>query len=111
MNLTFANDESTVRVFRIGYQGLADLTEDERVRFGFIYLTTFRIFETLYFQRESGTVDPRLWEAEKRSMTFLLNGAGGREWWRANPYSFTTEFRQFIEAEVLQTEPEPSIHP
>lgn len=101
INNLLAHDESLARIFRIGMEDLDNLTDDEKVRFGFIYMSPFRVFETIYFQRESGTVDPRLWEAEKRSIQFLLRGAGSRAWWRSNPLSFTSEFRQYIEEEVL----------
>jgi len=101
INNLVAHDESLARIFRVGTRNLDDLDEDERVRFGFMFLAPFRVFETLYFQREAGTVDPRLWEAEKRSMVFLLSGPGSQEWWRSNPLSFTPEFREFIDSEIL----------
>lgn len=101
INNLLARDESLARIFRIGMEDLDSLTEDEKVRFGFMYMSPFRVFETIYFQKESGTVDPRLWEAEKRSMQFLLSGAGSRAWWRSNPLSFTSEFRRFVEKEIL----------
>ena len=82
-------------------QDLGNLNEDELVRFGFMFMSPFRIFETLYFQFQRGTVDATLWDAEKRSMQFFLNQPGSLAWWRANPLSFTPEFRNFIESEVL----------
>ena len=78
------------------------LTDDEKLRFHFIFMCPFRIFETIYFQTISGTVDPRLWKAEKRSMSFLLSGAGSLDWWRSNPMSFTTEFREYVESEIIE---------
>ncbi len=101
INSLIAHDESLARIIRVGMKNLEDLNEDERVRFSFMFVAPFRIFETLYFQREAGTVDSRLWEAEKRSMGFLLSGPGSQEWWRSNPLSFTPEFRQFVDSEIL----------
>lgn len=106
INNLLARDQSLARIFRIGMEDLDKLSDDEKVRFGFMFLSPFRVFETIYFQRESGTVDPRLWNAEKRSMQFLLSGPGARAWWRANPLSFTSEFRRFIETEILCGPPE-----
>lgn len=101
INNLLAHDEALARIFRIGLEDLEALSDDERIRFSFMFMSPFRVFETIYFQRTSGTVDPRLWDAEKRSMQFLLSGPGSRAWWHANPLSFTAEFRSFIEQEIL----------
>jgi hypothetical protein len=101
LNTTIANDESLARIFRVGSGNLGDLTADEQVRFGFLFLSAFRIFETLYYQNKQGTGDPALWAAEGGTMVALLSGPGALEWWESNPLSFTPEFRVYVEREVL----------
>jgi hypothetical protein len=101
LNVTIARDESLARIIRIGGESLSNLTEDERVRFGFLLLGVFRVFETLYYEKKQGTGDPALWTAEVGTMVALLAGPGAREWWASNPLSFTPEFRRFVELEIL----------
>ena len=105
LNTTIAHDESLARIFRVGSESLAKLNEDERVRFSFLFLGAFRVFETLYYQNKQGTGDPALWTAEMGTMVALLSGLGGREWWTSNPLSFTPEFRRFVEREILTKVP------
>jgi len=101
INTTIAHDETLARIFRLGTEDLAQLTDDERVRFGFLFLSAFRVFETLYYQALNRTGDTGLWETEKTTMVALLSGPGTLVWWRANPLSFTPTFREFVEREIL----------
>jgi hypothetical protein len=101
LNATIAHDQSLARIFRVGSADLSSLTEDEQVRFSFLFLGAFRIFETLYYQNKQGTADPALWSAEVDTMVALLGGPGALEWWRSNPLSFTPEFRSYVEREAL----------
>jgi hypothetical protein len=87
LNLAIAQDASLARVCRLGRERLADLDEDERVRFDFLLLGVFRVFETLYFQHKHGTGDPALWSAETNTLVSLLGAPGTREWWTSNPLS------------------------
>ena len=107
LNVTIAHDEPLARIFRVGSENLSELTADEQVRFSFLLLAAFRIFETLYFQNKQGTGDPALWAAERGTMVALLSGPGALEWWESNPLSFTPEFRAYVKQEVLK----PTINP
>ncbi len=101
VNMRVANDESLARIFRLGSEDLAQLTDDERVRFGFMFLSAFRVFETLYYQDIQQIGESQLWEAEKTTMVALLSGSGARGWWDSNPLSFTPSFRAFVGREIL----------
>jgi hypothetical protein len=108
INMRIANDESLARIFRLGSEDLAQLTDDERVRFGFMFLSAFRVFETLYYQDIQRIGESQLWEAEKTTMVALLSGPGARVWWDSNPLSFTPSFREFVGLEILPRIPEGS---
>ena len=100
INAWIANDESMARIFRIGIQDLDKLNDDEKIRFSFLMLSTFHVFETIFLQNRAGTIDASMWEAEIRSLVILATAPGGRQWWVTNPYSFTTEFREFVANEI-----------
>ena len=108
INMGIANDESLARIFRLGSEDLAQLTDDERVRFAFMFLSAFRVFETLYYQDIQRVGESNLWEAEKTTMVALLSGPGAREWWDSNLLSFTPSFREFVGREILPLLPEGS---
>ena len=100
LNILIAADESLAKIYRVGIKDLSALSEDERERFSFFMLATFHVFETLFFQNRFGTIDPEFWEAEKRSLRTLVGMKGGREWWLANPFSFTDAFLEFVSVEI-----------
>ena len=55
-----------------------------------------RIFETLYYQYKTGTMEEQLYQAELRTLNWLASQPGIQQWWSANPISFSTEFRAFV---------------
>lgn len=85
INNTIANDESLARIFRFGMTSFGELSEDEKVRFGFMFLSAFRTMETLYYQSTQGVAEKELWRVEQNTIKALLNGPGAREWWTTNP--------------------------
>lgn len=55
-----ARDPALARLWRVGGNNLDDLSEDERVQFGFIMLSAFRVYETTYYQNQVGTGEKQL---------------------------------------------------
>jgi hypothetical protein len=96
-NLTIGASTSTARVLRLGFAGIRNLTEDERVQFSFIALSAFRIMETLYYSSKIGVAEQDLWFTERKTIDALVRNPGMREWWATNPLSFTPEFRALVD--------------
>ena len=63
------------RIFRIVNAGLGDLTDDERVRYSFAYLSAFRSFESMYFHHLQGTGGD-LWSTHVKHIAVLLSNPG-----------------------------------
>lgn len=97
LNGLLASDASLAQVFRRGLQDLSSLDPDERIRFDFLVLGAFRIFETLFYQSRQGTGEQVLWRAEEGTMRALLSNPGLRDWWNSNPLSFTPQFRTLVD--------------
>ena len=97
-NRLVASDPTLAAVFRRGNESRADLTDDERVQYDFLWLSVLRILETLYYQSEVGAAERQLLEAEQRSLKAIFASPGTQEWWHANPYSFSAEFRTYAES-------------
>ena len=104
INTLIAHDPSLARIYRVGSDGLASLTEDERVQFSFLFLAAFRVFETVYYQSKVGTLEEQLFAIEKNSVALLLRSPGGREWWEKNPFAFSPEFQQHVDQQIRSLE-------
>ena len=100
LNTLIAHDPSLARIYRVGGDGLANLTEDERVQFSFLFLAAFRVFETIYYQSKVGTLEEQLPQIEESSVALLLGSPGGREWWEENPFAFSPEFRRHVDEQI-----------
>ena len=97
LNVSVIQDPKVGRLWRLGNEGYANLTEDEQVSFSFMMISYIRIFETLYYQRKIGTMEEQLFLSEERTAQWMLTNLGFREWWAANPISFSPEFRKYID--------------
>lgn len=111
LNALIMSDPKVARNHRLGLAGLGNLDEDEAVQFSFQALAYMRIFETLYYQYQSGTMEEQLYEAELNTLKWQAAQPGFQAWWLANPISFSAEFRAFIgglisEAQASVTPPE-----
>lgn len=98
LNALLATDQNVARIWRCGLADLGNLNDDEATSFSFLALANMRIFETLYYQNKTGTMEEDLFEAELNTLKWAFTNPGIRTWWRANPISFSTEYRAFIDA-------------
>lgn len=103
-NLLIAQDAYVAGLFQRGAGDLGRLEASEEVRFALLMLALFRIHESIYFQSNRGTMERDLRDAENRSVKTLLEMPGVRAWWKVNPYSFTREFRAYIDTLIQSIE-------
>ena len=96
LNVLVYSDPRVARIQRLGLAGLGNFDEDEALQFSWLVLANMRIFETLYYQYKTGTMEEQLYEAELRTLNWLASQPGFQAWWSANPISFSAEFRTFI---------------
>ncbi len=100
LNMEMIRDPVVADLWLRGKEGRSDLDPNERHRFDTLMLSFFHVFETLFYQSQVGAGDRHLAAAEERSLTTMLSTTGIGEWWLANPYSFSEEFRQYVESFV-----------
>ena len=81
-------------------KGLSGLTPEERVRYNFILVTTFRRLESVYVQRQLGSIAPQHAEGFDRSALSILTSGGGAEWWQLAKPVFSTEFARHIDSQM-----------
>lgn len=98
INALIIDDQNTASIWRRGWGGLEQLDADEAMSFSYMMLAYMRIFETLYYQYKTGTMEEQLYEAELNTLRWAFSNPGMRAWWFANPISFSAEYRAFIDA-------------
>ena len=96
LNVLVYSDPRVARIQRLGLAGLGNFDEDEALQFSWLLLANMRIFERLYYQYKTGTMEEQLYEAELNTLKWLASQPGFQAWWSANPISFSAEFRMFI---------------
>jgi hypothetical protein len=83
--------------------GLGGLTAEERVRFHFYLMMTFRRLEAVYVQRVLGSIDPIRTQGFERSVISVLTNGGGAEWWQATKSAFSAEFSTYVDAQLASS--------
>ena len=96
INVKIVEDPATARLWHIGHSDQSRLNEDEQVQYAFLVLSYMRIFETLFYQREVGTMEERLFMTEEKTLRWTVEQPGFIEWWDVNPISLSIEFRQYV---------------
>jgi len=100
INLEMVRDPVVADLWLRGSEDRSALDVNERWRFDALMLSLFHVFETLFFESQVGAGDQHLTAAEERSLLALFSSTGITEWWAANPYSFSDEFRHYVESFV-----------
>jgi hypothetical protein len=111
INNMIANDPKVARRWRLALAGAEGLDEDERASGHMMMLAYMRIFETLYYQYNNGTLDKKLFDAELKTLTWSVTHPGIQAWWAANPISLSAEYRAFIDGLIRDAQQEAKAHP
>jgi hypothetical protein len=97
INNLVLSDPKVARIMRLTLAGSEEMDEDERVSANYMLLANMRIFETLYYQFKNGTLDKKLFDAELKTLKWVVTLPGFLAWWPVNPISLSDEFRAFID--------------
>ena len=91
-NKSMVEDPEISRIFRRGAEGLTNLNEEERARFGHILFNFFKTAEELHYQYLQGTLDPHIWESWKTVISLYSTSPGFSEYWEMRKSFFTSAF-------------------
>jgi hypothetical protein len=67
-NSACAQDPELARSYVEGMENLDDLSEVDRTRVAFVLFSLFRIFESMFYQRQQSTIEPQYWEGWRALM-------------------------------------------
>ncbi len=96
-NLAQAQDAELAQIWVSGLKDRGVLTEAERQRFDSLCLTYFHVFDSLWYSAKVGTAERDLLLSEEKGFVYLMDSPGVYDWWEANPYAFSPEFRNYME--------------
>ena len=97
LNTTLATNLDLARIWDAGLQGVDNLKPEELTAFHSMLIAYVRIFETLYFQSETGMMAKELWDAEKRVLRFMFAMPGVQQWWALPLLPFSDAFRAEVD--------------
>ena len=104
INNLILSDPKVARIMRLTLAGSEEFNEDERISSNYMLLANMRIFETLYYQYKNGTLDKQLFDAELKTLKWVVGLPGFLAWWPVNPISLSDEFRAFIDGLILDAQ-------
>jgi len=96
-NLAQAQDAELAQIWVSGLKDRGVLTETERQRFDSLCLAYFHVFDSLWYSAKVGTAERDLLLSEEKGFVYLMDSPGVYDWWEANPYAFSPEFRNYME--------------
>lgn len=96
-NLAQAEDAELAQIWVSGSENRGGLNDAERQRFDMLLLSYFHVFDSLWYSAKIGTAERDLLLSEEKGFSHLMNRPGVYDWWRANPYAFSPEFRNYME--------------
>jgi len=91
-------DKELARIFRIGMEDPAALTEDEFTQFGYLGISLFRRFENVFFQYQSGMIDEDFWIGHRDNILWFFHRPGMQIWWKDRKFAFSGRFRDFLDS-------------
>ena len=93
-----------------GANGLSALKGGDLIRFMAFRDQVFMALQSQYLQWKDGTLDERLWLAQKQAASARLSQAGEQEWWAARRHMYFQEFQDYLD-HLVGTEMSKPIHP
>lgn len=83
------------RIWRLGVEDIASLTDDERVRFYAFAGATLRFFEGARLQWRHGQLDNEHWHNVEKTATDFAATSGFKTYWLARRHWLSPEFQEW----------------
>ena len=102
--LAQTTDDSWADLFTRAGEDFDALQPGERNRTGWLWFALLRGQETLYHLYLDGNAPKSTWDSHEGAIRQNAKSKGFRQWWRLNPYPFTTEFAVLVDQLILEAE-------
>jgi len=98
--LQVMTDPDLADLVRRARHGEADLSPNERVRWGTYLLSALLIMQAGYHNYRKGLADEDSWKGHARGLVALMDCSGARDWWAKNQQRFSDSFVTFLDGEL-----------
>ena len=102
-NHLLGGDPATARVFQMGLEDFAGLTEDERRQFLNLLRAAFSAYQHVFLQHEQGLVDEAVWSQQRRMALGNLALPHISAWWGHRKSVFIPSFVAALDEAAPQT--------
>jgi hypothetical protein len=99
-NTAIVQNAEVAEIYRRGIEGLADLSETEKVRFHGLMSELFNVAQVSYQLQKRGLIDDQLSNGYLTSFSNLLREPGVREWWLSARIWWHEDFQTFIDEKL-----------
>ena len=82
-NVAQATDPELARIWLVGCEDRASLSDVDRHRLDMLLLAYFHVFDSLFYSASRGTGERSLLVADAKSVAHLMSLPGVRAWWDA----------------------------
>jgi hypothetical protein len=97
LNMFWAGDAEATRIWLAGLNDRNALSPEERWRFDSILRSYLHICETMFVQAVLGAGDDGIVMAEENGIRQIFSSQSARDWWKDNPFGFSSAFRAYID--------------
>lgn len=102
LNLAIATDASMRETWVQGLRDPDGLTESQKLQLNATLHVWFNNAQTWYYQMQSGVLDEEIADGHWTTMATMHESFPGfRKYWESRAYSYTPDFRRFVEDEVF----------
>jgi hypothetical protein len=98
LNMFWAGDTEVTRIWLAGLVDRNALSLEDRWRFDSTLRSYLHVCETMFVQAALGTGDDGIVMAEENGIRQVFASQSTRDWWKDNPFGFSSAFRAYIDA-------------
>lgn len=94
-----------------GMQDYGALNVAEKSQFIAVFMVFSSNCQTAYYKWRDGLLDEELWSGWRELSLNFFSTAGGKAFWDERSYMFGSGFRQFVDTEIMTSQPNPKAKP
>ena len=110
----YASLQSDPELLMITVKGMQDydaLDVAEKSQFIAVFMVFSSNCQTAYYKWRDGLLDDELWSGWRQLSLNFFSTAGGKAFWEERSYMFGSGFREFVDAEIMPSRPNPRAKP
>ncbi len=97
INLLLVENPEVADLAIRGRSGLGDFDGAEALRFTYLMMSTFLMYQDMYFHARRSEIEPHLWHTTEAGFEPVLRSPGMWSWWESNQWRFAPEFVEYVE--------------